>query len=264
MGKLNFGKQNMQMTNRYMDKEKAFSQFEKKTVTLDSINLTATNEKTFEYAIKGDQGPTVVLINGSGGPIEGWMKIWPLFDASMRVFAYNRLGLGKSSAPIEPQNAVNMVEDLRKLLMTLNLQPPYLLVGHSLGGFIAHIFASKYPQEALAVLFLESATVEDVKHNKKIVKGNPFTELNCVLESCEQILALPPFPGIPIKVIAGFHPISRMWLPKGRFFKRFEHQKKLLELSIQSNLIVATKSGHFPQMNEPKCVVEAIYNLIGR
>ena len=252
----------MNMTNRFMEKEKLLQQFDKKTVTLNT-----SCENTFEYVIKGNCDPTVVLINGAGGPIEGWMKVWPLFDESITLFAYNRPGIDKSSEPTAPQNAENMVGELRLLLRALNLTPPYILVGHSLGGFIVHLFAAMYPNEVTGVLFLEASTVEDVtkaRLNPKKIKGNPLSEINCVGETVAQIKAQTSFPQIPITVIAGFHPISRMWLPKGQIFKRFEHQKKLLELSIQSSLIVATKSGHFPQMNEPRLVVESIYNLMNR
>ncbi|HSN66457.1 MAG TPA: alpha/beta hydrolase [Fusibacter sp.] len=252
--------QNMSMTNRFLEKEKLLKQFDKKTLTFEA---PVEAIKTFEYAIKGDGSPTVVLINGAGGPIEGWMKIWPLLNPSITVMAYNRLGVDKSSEPTTPQHAVTMAEDLKKLLLTLDLQPPYLLVAHSLGGFVARVFASMYPQDTMGVLFLESSTIEDVTMKAKKIKGNPNSEVNCVSESVTQIRALTSFPQVPITVIAGFHPIARMWLPKGRFYKRFEHQKKLLELSVQSSLVVATKSGHFPQMNEPRLVVETIYKMIG-
>ena len=253
-------KQNMSMTNRFLDKEKLLTQFDKKTVTVEA---SEAGIKTFEYAIKSAGRPTVVMINGAGGPIEGWMKLWPLLGESFTVVAYNRLGVDKSSVPTSPQHAFAMAEDLKKLLLTLDLQPPFLLVAHSLGGFVAHVFASIYPQDTMGVMFLESSTIEDVSLKAKKIKGDPNSEINCVRESVTQIRELSSFPQIPITVIAGFHPIARMWLPKGRFYKRFEHQKKLLELSVQSSLVVATKSGHFPQMNEPRLVVETLYKMIG-
>ena len=252
--------------NRYLNEEKSRKQFEKYCVSLEGT------EKTFEIAMMGNGEPTVVLINGAGGPIEGWMKCWPLFDGSFTVFAYNRLGIGKSSAPSEPQTAVQMAEDLRQLLSATGTKPPYLLVGHSLGGFIARAYASMYPQEVNAVLFLESSTIEDVEDSKKgtktqspvddsVGKARLLAEVDCVPKSVEQLKALNRFPQVPITVIAGFHPMGKMFMPKGRFQKRFDNQKKLLELSTESQLIVAAKSGHFPQMNEPRLVGEAILDL---
>ena len=257
--------------NRYLNEEKSRKQFDKRCVTLEG------SEKTFEIAMMGSGEPTVVLINGAGGPIEGWMKCWPLFDGSCTVFAYNRLGVGKSSAPSEPQTAMQMGEDLRNLLCASGIKPPYLLVGHSLGGFIAQAYSSMYPDEVYAVLFLESSTIEDVEASKKRTKssslvssspvGDPIgttylmTEVDCVPQSVDQLKSLERFPQVPITVIAGFHPMGKMFLPKGRFQKRFDNQKKLLDLSNESQLIVAAKSGHFPQMNEPKLVVEAIFDL---
>lgn len=253
-------KQNMRMLNRYLDRDKSEKQFDKKCVTLEGT------EKTFEYVMKGSGEPTIVLINGAGGPIEGWMKCWPLLEGSFTVFAYNRLGIDGSSAPTEPQNAIQMAKDLRQLLESVGLKPPFLLVGHSLGGFIAHVYASMAAHDIIGVLFIESSTIEDVEgstnqHRKMVSKG-PYNEVHCVKESVDQIKNMPHFPQIPLAVIAGFHPMAKMFFPKGRFLKRFENQRKLLNLSSDSQLIVAAKSGHFPQMSEPKLVVDAIRQLM--
>jgi pimeloyl-ACP methyl ester carboxylesterase len=129
------------------------------------------------------------------------------------------------------------------------------------------------PHDVKAVIFLESSTIEDVEDSRKstktpthvgdsVGKARQLAEVDCVPKSVEQLKALNSFPQVPITVIAGFHTMGKLFLPKGRFQKRFENQKKLLELSAESQLIVAAKSGHFPQMNEPILVVEAILDLI--
>lgn len=249
----------MNMTNRYMSQEKSMKQFNKQIVTLDEA------EKSFEIAMMGSGDQTVVLISGAGGPLEGWMKLWPLFDGSFTVFAYNRLGIGASSEPMEPQNAINMATDLKQLLVSAGLKPPYILVGHSLGGFVCQAFASLNPNDVTSVLFLESSTIEDVESSKhKKIKGNPQSEVNCVLESVEQLKKIMSFPQVPITVIAGFHPLSRMLLPKNRFLTRLENQRKLIDLSPDNEFVVATKSGHFPQISEPRLVVDSIYKHVKR
>ncbi len=58
---------------------------------------------TLEYVTSGKGSPTIVLINGSGGPIEGWYKVYAPLEALGTVVAYNRPGMGGSSKPSEPQ-----------------------------------------------------------------------------------------------------------------------------------------------------------------
>ncbi len=258
-------KKNTQPFNRYLEKEQLLKQFNKKTVTIEQVDKSDYKEKMFEFAFKDHGGVTVVLINGAGESIEGWMKLWPLLEHKCSLFAYNRLGIDKSSEPQEPQNAVQMVEDLRILLKSVGIKAPYVLVGHSLGCFIAHVFASTFPQEVLGVVFLEASTVEDAacpKTHVKKLKKYPFAEVNCIEQTIYQVHELPTFPQIPVAVIASLYPLSRMLLPRKKFLKHFEHQKKLLDLSAQSSLIVAAKSGRFPQMSEPKLVAESIYNMV--
>jgi pimeloyl-ACP methyl ester carboxylesterase len=72
----------------------------KKTVRCDG--------STLEYIVSGS-GALIVLVNGSGGPIEGWFRVFPELTKLDTVFAYNRLGIGKSDKPKEPQTSVDLI-----------------------------------------------------------------------------------------------------------------------------------------------------------
>jgi pimeloyl-ACP methyl ester carboxylesterase len=100
-----------------------------------------------EYAQSGKEGPAVVLINGGSGPIEGWYKTFHEISEETTVVAYNRLGVGGSDKPSTPQHGDAIVATLRQLLQVVNIHPPYILVGHSLGGLYANLFARQYPNE---------------------------------------------------------------------------------------------------------------------
>src|SRR4030095_4845876 len=99
-----------------------------------------------EYVTTGINGPTVVLINGGGGPLEGWYKIMPKLAEVSKVVAYNRFGIGGSDKPLEPQHGLAIVESLKEMLNALKIQTPFLLVGHSLGGLYANLFARLYAE----------------------------------------------------------------------------------------------------------------------
>ena len=72
-------------------------------------NIIEINGNDFEYAVKGAKSPAIILINGAGGPIEGWSKAWGDIGRGDVVFAYNRLDIGKSSKPKEPQTGIPMM-----------------------------------------------------------------------------------------------------------------------------------------------------------
>lgn len=228
-------------------------------------NITIVNEKSFEYAVRGAKGPTIILINGAGGPIEGWIRIWNGVSNDNIMFAYNRLGIGNSSKPDVPQTGIVMVKDLKDLLQRLQLEPPYLVVGHSLGGFIAHLFTTTYPNEVCGVIFIESSTVKDVLTNSKRTKetnSNKLLEVNHVLTTAKQIQEARPFPNIPITVIAGTKPPFGWIMPRKIKEARLNNQKELVSLSDKGKLILARKSGHFPQLTESRLIVEEIDNIL--
>src|SRR5688572_20661873 len=104
------------------------------------------------YAMSG-QGPlTVLLFSGAGVPLDNWRALYPGIERLGRVLAWNRLGLEGSDAPDAAQSGVAVLAALQQLLGYAGLAPPYLLVGHSLGGLYANLFARVYPQQVAGVL----------------------------------------------------------------------------------------------------------------
>ncbi len=54
---------------------------------------------TIEYVVSGTAQPPIVLINGGGGPLSGWSRVFGPLLRYGTVMAYNRAGIGKSSRP---------------------------------------------------------------------------------------------------------------------------------------------------------------------
>lgn len=234
-------------------------------------------DEIMEYSAAGRGPGTVVLVNGAGGPIEGWYKVYEPLSGLARVFAYNRPGVGRSSKPSRPQTALHMVNSLRNLLLVVDLPPPYLLVGHSLGGLIVNLFARLHPEEVSAAVFIEASTPEDVvvlhRHNTalqrllagvvaKMAPPNPNAETEQVTTSVAQIQEAPDFPPIPVTVISGAkHPMA--WATADAAIAlRAQHQRELAHLSPLGKQVIASGSGHFPQFSEPQLVVAEIEQAI--
>jgi pimeloyl-ACP methyl ester carboxylesterase len=236
-----------------------------------------TSRGKLQYNIKENGKPNIVLINGGSGPIEGWMKIFPEISESSSVFSYNRFGVAGSDKPKEPQDGLTIVETLREALKIVGFEPPFLLVGHSLGGLYANLYARRYPHEIAGIVFLESSHPKDInldEYQGKVVKRinkmlsmfdslsshKQFSEVHFVKKTVEQIHAIDHFPDIPVYVITGMKE-NRMMPEKVRE-KRIEHQLELLSLSRYNKHISAEKSGHFPQFSEPKVVIDTIKDCI--
>ena len=98
-------------------------------------------EDRVEYCLYGDSGPVIVLINGFRMSLESWEKLYPEIGQYGRVLTYNRLGIGKSTKANTDQTGNVVVNIMREMLSALNLQPPFFLVAHSLGGVFANLYA---------------------------------------------------------------------------------------------------------------------------
>lgn len=231
------------------------------------------------YSLAHGDGPTLVLINGAGGPMEGWFRLFPDITQAGTVFAYDRPGVGGSSPPVSAQTGVQVVETLRDLLKTAGLAPPYLLVAHSFGGLHANLFTRQHPEEVAGLVLIEPTTPEDVTALKPLQSGaqrwvngllnrlspsNPDGEVAHELETVRQLAAAAPFPDVPLAVIVGGKaPKDWQARPEAQTLRR-QHLEALSRLSPQGSLILAARSGHFPQISEPIAVLETIATLAAR
>jgi pimeloyl-ACP methyl ester carboxylesterase len=240
---------------------------------LPSKQRASIQGQTLEYVIAGQGSPTLVLINGGGGPIEGWHRVWEPLSALGTVFAYNRPGIGGSGKPVVAQTGEVIVESLRALLRQAHLSPPYVLVGHSLGGLAVNLFARTFPEEVSGVVLLDATAPEDVGVMAAHQSGfqrlaqrtldalfgkDDFGETEHVSRTVELIQRAGPFPDIPLAVVTGGKPAMAWATPAQALAARAEHQRRLAALSPQGRQLIAGRSGHFPQFTEPELVVEAV------
>lgn len=131
--------------------------------------VTATVDgRQVEYVLAGQGEPVVVFENGLGATLDWWAKVWPDTMAQTRALAYDRAGYGRSDAALQPRDGAHVVEELRALLRAQDLPPPYVLVGHSLGGLYMQLFARQYPGEVAALVLVDSTHPDQVKG-----AGNP-------------------------------------------------------------------------------------------
>lgn len=109
--------------------------------------------------VAGTGTPTVVLDYGLGGSIENWADVFPEVARFARVVAYDRGGYGKSEPGPEPRSQRQIATELHMLLHQAKIAPPYVLVGHSLGGANIRAFAHLFKDEVAGLVFVDPFNV---------------------------------------------------------------------------------------------------------
>jgi len=103
---------------------------------------------------------TVVLESGLGDVSPEWERVQAGIATFSRVCSYDRAGYGGSDPGRMPRTSAVIATDLHTLLQWAGEKPPFVLVGHSFGGYTVRVFNGKYPGE-VAGLVLVDAPQED-------------------------------------------------------------------------------------------------------
>jgi pimeloyl-ACP methyl ester carboxylesterase len=105
----------------------------------------------------GEGTPTVILDSGLGDSYVSWRKVQPQIAKFTRVCSYDRAGIGYSDSSSQPRTSKVIAGELHALLRAAGVPPPYVLVGHSMGGYDVRVFASMYPDEVAGMVLVDAS-----------------------------------------------------------------------------------------------------------
>ena len=99
--------------------------------------------------------PTVIFESGLGGDAGQWSDVIHALDGSVRACAYDRAGDGQSPAAAVGRTTADQVADLRALLAAAKVEPPYVLVGYSLGGWNVMVHADRHTADVMGAVMVD-------------------------------------------------------------------------------------------------------------
>ncbi|MDD9824779.1 MAG: alpha/beta hydrolase [Gammaproteobacteria bacterium] len=121
----------------------------------------------------GEGGPTVVFDSGLGGMSLEWREVQRLLAPRLRVCAYDRSGYGWSEPSAGDRLSSQLAGELQVLLEAAQLAPPYVLVGHSFGGYNVRYFAAAYPERTAGLVLVDASHPEQAERIPQV--GVPQT-----------------------------------------------------------------------------------------
>lgn len=111
----------------------------------------------------GAGSPTVVLESGLGDVSIEWQPVQSSVAKFTRVCSYDRAGYGGSDPGPAPRTSQQIAGELHALLKNAGEKPPFILVGHSFGGYTVRVFNGRFPAEVTGMVLVDSVQEDQYK-----------------------------------------------------------------------------------------------------
>ncbi len=130
--------------------------------------LIKVNGHNFNVYTKGFENrkpttPAIIFENGMGMGLGNWDTVIDDIAKFAPVFSYDRASVEKSDIVKEMPTVKVVADNLKAILTTLKIAPPYILVGHSMGGLYARAFAGYYPNDIGGLVMIDPADFTETK-----------------------------------------------------------------------------------------------------
>ena len=106
--------------------------------------------------------PAIIFDSGTGGFSLEWAQVQKVLSRRTRVCSYDRAGYGWSDMGPLPRTSERITGELHTLLVRADETGPYILAGHSFGGYNAQLFARNYPEETAGLVLIDSSHPEQI------------------------------------------------------------------------------------------------------
>ncbi len=255
-------------------------------LTLKRTGLTATKSllqlqkvdaggHSLGMLVGGGGTPAVVFEGGAGTGMISWSSVQGDVAKFARTVSYDRAGVGQSELGPKPRSAKQIALELHAALLKAGINPPYVLVGHSLGGVFVRVFADLYPKDVAGLVLIDPSQegFDDWASTHKIAQPkDDQAQLNLASQGTRDEIAelktsyaqarVAKVPsGVPVILMTAMQDDSmpaearKAWAEK--------HEEWIAKIPGGKHIIVE-KSGHFIQGERPQLVIDAIKEVVNQ
>lgn len=113
--------------------------------------------KTMKAHVKGSGDKTIVMLSGWGtdSPIDDFFPLYDKLSKDYKVVVLEYFGYFGSDISSDERTNATMVQEIRTALYKLNINPPYILMPHSMSGLYSLYYANNYPSEVLGIIGID-------------------------------------------------------------------------------------------------------------
>jgi pimeloyl-ACP methyl ester carboxylesterase len=235
----------------------------------------------------GSGSPTVVF---EGGLTTDWLPVQGRVAKFTRACSYDPANApwGRSDPAPTPRTAKDIVADLHALLAAARVPGRYVLVGHSNGGLFVQLYASKHPDEVAGLVLIDAVssdyyarrtallkkllppaawkvTMRQLRARAPALVDPEQIDMETSLAQTRAALAAAPLHPMPVFVLSHGHADQPDADPRindadERLWRTL--QDELAALVPNSRHVVAKRSGHVIQRDQPGLVVNAVRDVV--
>lgn len=218
--------------------------------------------------------PTIVFESGLGDGAGVWRKLVRRLPTDVSMFRYDRPGYGGTASAVTERDPCTIAGELHDRLKREGILPPYILVGHSLGGQYTYAFARMYPNEMAGMVLVDAtppghwqaiqAEAPGIARILGIMKAVSFSNTMRrefdAQDRCLDRLPVTPM-SFPVHVLVK----TRRDPMGGRQLERIDEHlaQQWLRLTGAARLEPIPNSGHYIQRDQPGSLAEIIQRVIG-
>lgn len=247
----------------------------------------------------GTGTPAVILEAGLPGSSLDWVSVQPEVANITTVCSYDRAGLGWSGLGKQPRTGSQIAEDLHGLLFAAGLKPPYVLVGHSIGGIYVRVFTAKYPSEVIGMVLVDALNGDEPQYKLKSfwqpkrshLEQEPRVptiqrppEVEAILQQlratetwmtgerqerdavkvtlAEMQQSEKRLPMLPLIVLSAGRQLDWTESASTSAWEHQQLQRELSTMSPQGEWIPVPDTGHYIQLSNPSVVINSIQRVV--
>ena len=235
--------------------------------------------------IKGSEITLVMEVGGGADVSEYGTFLMDLAQGiGTTVVSYDRAGFGKSELPATPYNLIQEIDWFMNGLRQLVLDKNVILMGHSYGGWLIRLIASRYPEVVHGMVFIDPFTTEFVDllgvdyldRHPFCTKDLPFAEakmedltmnqrgsIRVVREGLGPKVEIMRQTVIPKNIPARIITSGKPWWKTSEEDFAWRKSHELMAASIPgAKLIIAEESDHLIPEKQPEIIIGVVRELI--
>ena len=216
-----------------------------------------------------------MFVSGLGDSGEtAWRTVWGQVARNARACVYDRAGLGRSDPNPMPATYQATDDGLHALLQRGHIPGTYVLVGHSLGGLLARLYAHQHPADVAGVVLVDATPVDWFPTVQRLLPAALLSLLTHNPEGFDLRHGLTALTPLDRPGVLDRRPLAVMWAPNQpppglpasttqELARSWEaEQARLGRLSSASRLQRVPGSGHYLQRDRPKLVLARIDEVL--